>query len=126
VVRPIGGTGSEEGRPHLIEGFASSLSANINAIVVQRELLFRKLFVSPNPGELHPGKRNFAARDFGQNQGLIEPGDPQIVIGDSTAPRQPAELSGFFKPAVVLPVRGDWLVELRGFELSAFGRHRGF
>jgi hypothetical protein len=37
-------------------------------------------------------------------------------MGDSTAPRQHAELSGFFKPWVVLPVRGDWLVELRGFE----------
>jgi hypothetical protein len=34
----------------------------------------------------------------------------QIVWGDSTSPRQPAELSGLFKPRVVMPVRGDWLV----------------
>jgi hypothetical protein len=37
-------------------------------------------------------------------------------MGDWTSLRQPTELSGFFKPAVVTPVRGDWLVELRGFE----------
>jgi hypothetical protein len=37
-------------------------------------------------------------------------------MGDTTSSRQPAELSGFFEPAFVLPVRGDWLVELRGFE----------
>jgi hypothetical protein len=106
----MGGTGSEEGRPHLIEGFASSLSTNITAIVVQRELLFRKLVVSPNPGELHPGKRNFAPRDFGQKGRFFDPGDRQIAQGDSTSSRHPAELSGLFKPAVVLPVRGDWLV----------------
>ena len=40
-------------------------------------------------------------------------------MGDWNSFRQPAELSGFFKPAVVWPVRGDWLVELRGFELAA-------
>jgi hypothetical protein len=34
----------------------------------------------------------------------------QIAWGDSTSPRQPAELSGLFKPRVVMPVRGDWLV----------------
>jgi hypothetical protein len=41
--------------------------------------------------------------------------------------RQPTELSGVFKPVFVLPIRGDWLVELRGFEpetLSAQLRNR--
>jgi hypothetical protein len=37
-------------------------------------------------------------------------------MGDSTSSRQPAEPSAFFGPKVFLPVRGDWLVELRGFE----------
>jgi hypothetical protein len=69
-----------------------------------------KLSSHPNPRELHPGKRNFAPGDFGQNRRLIEPGDRPIALGDSTLPRQPAELSGFFKPRGVLPVRGDWLV----------------
>ena len=31
-------------------------------------------------------------------------------MGDWTSLRQPAELSGLFKPRVVMPVRGDWLV----------------
>ena len=58
-------------------------------------------------------------RDFGQKERLFEPGDRRIARGDLTSSRQPAELSGFFKPAVIMPVRGDWLVELRGFELAA-------
>jgi hypothetical protein len=36
--------------------------------------------------------------------------------GDRTPPRQATEQSGFFKPPVGMPVRGDWLVELRGIE----------
>src|SRR5476651_1361953 len=76
----------------------------------QRELIFRKFIVSPNAHALHRGKRNFAPRDFGQKGRPLEPGDRQITLGDSTSHRQPAELSGFFQPAVVLPIRGDWLV----------------
>src|SRR6202011_2741014 len=38
----------------------------------QRALLFRKIFVSPNRREPHPGKRNFVPRDFGQNGRLIK------------------------------------------------------
>jgi hypothetical protein len=59
---------------------------------------------------LSPGKRNCAPRDFGQKGRHFEPGDRQIAVGDSTTSRQLAELTGLFKPAVVLPVRGDWLV----------------
>jgi hypothetical protein len=76
----------------------------------------QKLPSHPYPLVLHPGKRNFAPRDFGRDSGLIGPGDRRIAMGDTTSSRQPAELSGFFEPAFVLPVRGDWLVELRGFE----------
>jgi hypothetical protein len=30
----------------------------------------------------------------------------------------PAEQSGSFKPLVLMPIRGDWLVELMGIELA--------
>jgi hypothetical protein len=70
----------------------------------------QKLPSHPYPLVLHPGKRNFAPRDFGRDSGLIGPGDRRIAMGDTTSSRQPAELSGFFEPAFVLPVRGDWLV----------------
>jgi hypothetical protein len=76
----------------------------------QRGLLFRETFVSPIPRKSHPGKRNFVPRDFSQNGRLIEPGDRPIAMGDWASVRQPTELSGLFKPAVVMPVRGDWLV----------------
>jgi hypothetical protein len=62
------------------------------------------------PRELHPGKRDFAPRDFGQYGKHIGPRDRRSVTGGRTSSRQPAEPSGFFKPAFVLPVRGDWLV----------------
>jgi hypothetical protein len=39
-------------------------------------------------------------------------------LGDCTASRQPAEQSGSFKPLVLMPIRGDWLVELMGIELA--------
>ena len=44
-------------------------------------------------------------------------------LGDCTPLRQAAEKSGYSRPAEIAPVRGDWLVELRGIELmiAAFG-----
>jgi hypothetical protein len=69
-----------------------------------------------NPCELHRGKRNFAPSYFGRNGQPIKPGDRPIALGDSDPSRQPTELAGFFGPLVIVPVLGDWLVELRGFE----------
>jgi hypothetical protein len=54
--------------------------------------------------------RTFAPRDFGQNGRPIGSRDRRVAWGDSTSSRQPAELSAFFEPALVVPVRGDWLV----------------
>jgi hypothetical protein len=71
---------------------------------------FPQPFVYRQSREPHLGKRNFAPRDFGQKARHLKPGDRQIASGDSTSSGQPTELSGFFEPANVLPVRGDWLV----------------
>jgi hypothetical protein len=51
-------------------------------IVVPTRACFPQNCVSSNSRKLHPGKRNFARRDFGQNRGLIEPGDRPIALGD--------------------------------------------
>ena len=60
--------------------------------------------------ELHPGKRDFAPRDFGQYGRHIGPRDRRSVTGDPDLVPPTCGPSGFFKPAFVLPVRGDWLV----------------
>jgi hypothetical protein len=89
---------------------ASILTPTFAAIVDAIQVHFPHRFVCRQPREPPPGKRNFAPRDFGQKRRLLAPGDRQISSRDWTSSRQPAELSGFFKPVVVLPVRGDWLV----------------
>ena len=69
-------------------------------------------------GEGAPGASSTAtlSPNPGRNRQPIEPRDRQIALGCATSSRQPADLPGFFKPTVVMPVRGDWLVELRGIE----------
>jgi hypothetical protein len=121
VVRSMGGDWPEDACALvIILNRSSILTPTFAAIVEAIRVHVPHRFVCRQPREPHPGERNFAPRNFGQKSRLFAPGDRQISSGDWTSSRQPAEFSGFFKPAVVLPARGDWLVELRGFELDVF------
>ena len=64
----------------------------------------------PTRANCIPGNGILRPETLAQRGWLIGPGDRHFALGDSTSSRQPAELSGFFKPKVVMPVRGDWLV----------------
>jgi hypothetical protein len=64
----------------------------------------------------HPGKRKFAARDFGPHAPGMTRGDRRIDSTDRPPPRQATEMSTYSEAREILSERADFLVELRGFE----------
>jgi hypothetical protein len=67
----------------------------------------------------HLGKRQFTARDFRPKWRQANPYLCQKASADRKPRRQVADMSGHFLRQEIKSVRGDCLVERRGFELMA-------